>query len=80
MANTFANLLMPVNANIGWLSYAVVAIVGAILAINGLAGVTVGTVVTFVGLNKSFTQPISQLSMQINFVVTAAAARSAFST
>ena len=73
MANTFANLLMPVNANIGWLSYAVVAIVGAILAINGLAGVTVGTVVTFVGLNKSFTQPISQLSMQINFVVTAAA-------
>ena len=73
MANTFANLLMPVNANIGWLSYAVVAIVGAILAINGLAGVTVGTVVTFVGLNKSFTQPISQLSMQVNFVVTAAA-------
>ena len=73
MANTFANMLMPVNANIGWLSYAVVAIVGAILAINGLAGVTVGTVVTFVGLNKSFTQPISQLSMQINFVVTAAA-------
>ena len=45
-ANTYANLLMPVNANIGWLSYAVVAIVGAILAINGLAGVTVGTVVT----------------------------------
>ena len=73
MANTFANMLMPVNANIGWLSYAIVAIVGAILAINGLAGVTVGTVVAFVGLNKSFTQPISQLSMQINFVVTAAA-------
>ena len=73
MANTFANMLMPVNANIGWLSYAVVAIVGAILAINGMAGVTVGTVVTFVGLNKSFTQPISQLSMQVNFVVTAAA-------
>ena len=73
MANTFANMLMPVNANIGWLSYAVVAIVGAILAINGLAGVTVGTVVTFVGLNRSFTNPISQLSMQVNFVVTAAA-------
>ena len=74
MANTFANMLMPVNANIGWLSYAVVAIVGAILAINdNMAGVTLGTVVTFVGLNKSFTQPISQLSMQVNFVVTAAA-------
>ncbi len=72
-ANTFANLLMPVNANIGWLSYVVCAIVGAILAINGMAGVTLGTVITFVGLNKSFTQPISQLSMQVNFVVTAAA-------
>ena len=72
-ANIFANLLMPVNANIGWLSYVVCAIVGAILAINGAAGVTLGTVVTFVGLNKSFTNPISQLSMQVNFVVTAAA-------
>ena len=72
-ANTFANLLMPVNANIGWLSYVICAIVGAILAINGAAGVTLGTVVTFVGLNKSFTNPISQLSMQVNFVVTAAA-------
>ncbi len=73
MANRYANLLMPINANIGWLSYAVVAIVGAILAINGMAGVTLGTVITFVGLNKSFTNPISQVSMQVNFVVTAAA-------
>ena len=72
-ANSYANLLMPVNANIGWLSYAVVAVVGAILGINGLAGVTLGTVVSFVGLNKSFTQPITQISMQVNFVVTAAA-------
>ena len=64
---------MPVNANIGWLSYALVAIIGAVLGINGLAGVTVGTVITFVGLNKSFTQPITQVSMQVNFVVTAAA-------
>ena len=72
-ANRYANLLMPINANIGWLSYALVAIVGALLAINGLAGVTLGTVVTFVGLNKSFTQPITQVSQQVNFVVTAAA-------
>ena len=43
------------------------------MAINGLGGVTLGTVVTFVGLNKNFTQPITQISMQINFVVTAAA-------
>ncbi len=72
-ANRYANLLMPINNNIGWLSYALVAIVGAILAINGMAGVTLGTVITFVGLNKSFTQPITQVSQQVNFVVTAAA-------
>ena len=72
-ANRYANLLMPINANIGWLSYAVVAIVGAILAINGMAGATIGTVVAFVGMNKSFTNPITQVSQQVNFVVTAAA-------
>ena len=72
-ANRYANLLMPVNGNIGWLSYALVAIVGAVLGINGLGGVTLGTVISFVGLNKSFTQPITQVSMQVNFVVNAAA-------
>lgn len=72
-ANSYANLLMPVNSNIGWISYALVAIIGAILGINGLAGVTIGTVITFVGLNKSFTNPITQVSQQINFVVNAAA-------
>lgn len=72
-ANRYANLLMPVNANIGWVSYALVTIIGAVLGINNLAGVTLGTVITFVGLNKNFTQPITQVSMQINFVVTAAA-------
>ena len=73
MANRYANLLMPINMNIGWLSYTLVAIVGAVLSINGLAGVTLGTVITFVGLHKGFTNPIAQVSMQINFVVTAAA-------
>ena len=73
MANRYANLLMPINNNIGWLSYALVAIVGSVLGFNGLAGVTLGTVITFVGLNKSFTQPITQVSQQANFVVTAAA-------
>ena len=72
-ASSYANLLMPVNANIGWISYALMAILGAILGINGWAGVTIGTVVTFVGLNKSFTNPITQVSQQINFVVNAAA-------
>ena len=73
LANRYANLLMPINANIGWISYVLVAIIGAVLGINGLAGITLGTVITFVGLNKSFTQPITQVSMQVNFVVTAAA-------
>ena len=72
-ANRYANLLMPINANIGWISYALVAIVGAVLGINGLAGVTIGTVVTFVGLNKSFTNPITQVRQQNNFVVNASA-------
>ena len=72
-ANRYANLLMPVNVNIGWISYALVAILGAILGINNLAGVTIGTVITFVGLNRSFTNPITQVSQQINFVVNAAA-------
>ena len=71
-ANRYANLLMPINANIGWISYALVAIVGAILGINGLASRAL-RVVTFVGLNKSFTNPITQVSQQINFVVNAAA-------
>lgn len=72
-ANRYANLLMPVNANIGWISYALVAILGAILGINNLAGGTIGTVITFVGLNRSFTNPITQVSQQINFVVNAVA-------
>ena len=74
LANRYSNLLMPINANIGWLSYALVAIMGAVLAINNnMAGVDLATVITFLGLNKSFTNPIAQVSMQINFVVTAAA-------
>ena len=60
MANRYSNLLMPINANIGWLSYVLVAIVGAVLGINGLAGVTLGTVISFLSLNKSFTNPITQ--------------------
>ncbi|MFQ7282430.1 MAG: ABC transporter ATP-binding protein, partial [Christensenellales bacterium] len=72
-ANRYANLVMPINANIGNLSYVLCAIVGALLALNGYAGLTVGTLIAFVGLNKSFTQPITQISQQMNFIVMAAA-------
>ena len=72
-ANTYANLLMPINANIGNLSYVLCAVVGAALALNGYAGLTVGTIIAFVSLNKSFTQPITQISQQVNSIVMAAA-------
>lgn len=72
-ANAFANILMPVNVQIGNLSYVLCAVVGALLAINGYAGLTLGTLVSFLTLNKSFTQPISQISQQLNSVVMAMA-------
>ena len=72
-ANRYSNLLMPINANIGNLSYVLCAVAGALLAINHVSGMTVGTVIAFVGLNKNFTQPITQISQQINFVVMGAA-------
>ncbi len=72
-ANRYANLLMPINANIGNLSYVLCAVIGAILALPAGSAVTVGTVIAFVGLNKNFNQPITQISQQINFVVMAAA-------
>ena len=72
-ANRYSNLLMPINANIGNLSYVLCAVAGALLALNHVSGMTVGTVIAFVGLNKNFTQPITQISQQINFVVMGAA-------
>ena len=72
-ANTYANILMPVNANLGNLSYVFCAVVGAILALNGYAGLTLGTLVSFLTLNKSFSQPVTQMSQQINSIVMAAA-------
>ncbi len=72
-ANRYANLLMPINANIGNLSYVLCAVVGALLALNGIGGITVGTIIAFVGLNKNFNQPITQISQQMNSVVMATA-------
>lgn len=73
MANTYANILMPINANIGNLSYVLCAVLGSLLALNGYGGITIGTIIAFVGLNKSFTQPITQTSQQTNSIVMAAA-------
>lgn len=72
-ANAYANILMPINVNLGNLSYVVCAIVGCILGIKGISGMTLGTLASFLTLNKSFNQPISQISMQLNSVVMALA-------
>lgn len=77
-ANKYANMMMPVNVNIGNLSYVLCAAVGAALALGiggatGIAGATVGTVVAFMGLNKSFSQPIAQISQQMNSIIMAVA-------
>ncbi|WP_247935840.1 ABC transporter ATP-binding protein [Streptococcus lutetiensis] len=72
-ANIFANILMPVSANIGHFSYVLCAMFGAVLALNGYAGLTLGTLVSFLALNRGFTNPITQISQQINSVVMAMA-------
>ena len=72
-ANRFANILMPVNAQLGNVSYVLCAIVGGILAMNGLGGFTVGKLASFLTFNKSFNQPINQVSMQLNAVIMAIA-------
>ncbi|MBO5484416.1 MAG: ABC transporter ATP-binding protein [Lachnospiraceae bacterium] len=72
-ANTFANVLMPVNAQIGNISYVLCAMVGGILALNGVGGFTLGGLVSFLTFNKSFSQPINQVSMQLNSIVMALA-------
>lgn len=72
-ANTFSNITMPVNANIGNISYVLCAVIGAILALSGYAGLTLGTLVSFLTLNKNSTQPVSQISQQTNSIVMAMA-------
>ncbi len=72
-ANKFANILMPINANLGNISYVLCAVIGAILALSGATGITLGTIVAFLTLNKSFNQPIVQVSQQLNSIVMALA-------
>lgn len=72
-ANTFANILMPVNANLGNISYVLCAVVGAVLSLSGSMGITIGTLVSFLTLNKNFTQPVTQISQQLNNIVMAMA-------
>lgn len=72
-ANKYANILMPIMANLGTLQYVLIAIIGAALAINGIGGLTLGGIAAFLQLSRSFTMPISQVSQQLNAVVMALA-------
>lgn len=72
-ANTFANILMPINANIGNINYVVILIAGSLLAINGFGGLTLGAIASFLQLTKSFNHPISMVAQQFNSIVMALA-------
>ena len=72
-ANTFANITMPVNANIGNISYVLCAVVGSIMALNGYVGLTLGTLITFMTLNRNSSMPVTQISQQLNGIVMAMA-------
>lgn len=72
-ANKFSNILAPVNAQIGNISYVICAIVGGILAIGNIGGFSLGGLASFLTFNKSFNMPINQISMQINAIVMALA-------
>lgn len=72
-ANQYANILMPIMMNLGNLQYVLIAIVGGALAVNGIGGLTLGAIASFLQLSKSFSAPISQVSQQVNSVVMALA-------
>ena len=72
-ANKIANILMPVNGNLGNISYVLCAVLGAVLALNGMRSLTLGTLVSYLNLNRNFTQPVTQVSQQFNSIIMALA-------
>lgn len=72
-ANTFANILMPIMSNIGNLNYVIILAVGAVLAINGFNGFTLGALASFLQLTRQFTMPVSQVAQQFNSIIMALA-------
>lgn len=72
-ANKYANNIGPVNGALGNIQYALIALVGGILAINGIGNVSVGLIVSFLQLSKTFIRPINQVSQQLNSVIMALA-------
>ncbi len=72
-ANKIANILMPVNGNLGNISYVLCAVLGTVLALNGMGSLTLGTLVSYLNLNRNFTQPVTQVSQQFNSIIMALA-------
>ena len=72
-ANRFASIMMPVNGNLGNISYVLCAVIGAAIALSGSVSLTLGSLVTFLTLNRNFSMPITQVSMQMNSIIMALA-------
>lgn len=73
LANRYANVLMPILGNLGNVSFVLTALVGGLFALNGVGGLTIGGLMAFLQLNRSFNGPITQVSQQLNFVLMALA-------
>ena len=72
-ANRFANIIMPINAQLGNVSYVVLAIVGGAMAINGVGGLALGALISYLTFNRQLNMPINQISMQVNSIIMALA-------
>ncbi|MGI6709880.1 MAG: ABC transporter ATP-binding protein [Bacilli bacterium] len=72
-ANTFGSVLFPVMGNLGYAHYALTAVMGALFFIKGIGGLLVGDIIAFLYLTRNFSQPISQIAIQFNFILTALA-------
>lgn len=72
-ANSYANILGPINNQLGNVSYVLIAVAGGAMAVSGFGSLTLGKLASFLTFNKSFNMPISQVSQQLNFIVMAAA-------
>ncbi len=72
-ANKMSNIIMPVNANIGNISYVLCAIVGSLLILGDFSSLSIGALVAFLNLNKGFTQPVTQISQQMSSIIMATA-------
>ena len=70
-ANKFANILMPIMANLSVLQYVIIAVIGGFFVVKGYTNVTLGLIASFLQLSKSFSQPVSRLAQQINRIVMA---------